>query len=128
MNRQEGKGYRKSVSISRRCGIKQAEGRGPGGTSPGTETIENGTVKETCALMTRLPGGEGQRPQPLSAGRHSNKLREPGQEGTKEVTRAATVGENHLKLQAEGPETHLNGYKVPHLKQNQLWLHFTCLC
>lgn len=52
--------------------------------------------------MTRLPGGEGQRPQPLSAGRHSNKLREPGQEGTKEVTKAATVGENHLKLKAEG--------------------------
>ena len=29
------------VSISRRCGIKQAKGRGPGRTWPSTETTEN---------------------------------------------------------------------------------------
>ena len=70
----------------------------------------------------------GQRPQPLSAAWQSNKLREPGQEGAKEVTEAAAVGDNHLKLTEEGPEKHLNGYKVPHLKQNQLGLHLSCLC
>lgn len=95
---------------------------------PSTETRDSEPGEGDLRPDDRLPGGEGQRLQPLSAAWQSNKLREPGQEGAKEVTEAAAVGDNHLKLTEEGPEKHLNGYKVPHLKQNQLRLHLSCLC
>ena len=43
MDRQGEKGYRESVSIPRRRGIKRAEGREPRGDSP-AETTANGGV------------------------------------------------------------------------------------
>ena len=116
------------VSISRRCGIKQAEGRGPGGTWPSTETTENGTGEGDLRPEDKAARRRGAETATSLCRWHSNKLREPGQEGTKEVTKAATVGEKHLKLRKKGPEKHLNGYKVPNFKQNQPWLHLSCPC
>ena len=93
------------VSISRRWGIKWAEGRGPGGTQPCTQATENRRGWRRPA--PQLWGcQEGQRP-PISLCKATlsretcNKLRKAGQEGTKKVTTAAPLGENHLKSKEE---------------------------
>lgn len=74
-------------------GNKQAEGRGPGGHRPAQrpERTEPGEG-ETCALMTGCQEGRAREIRTSLPHEQSNKFREPGQEGAKEVTRSGRCG------------------------------------